>query len=169
MQDHVSAFFAGSTLAKTALQTADILLIGLLAGATFGIWRGYNPSGYAPSTFLEMHQGAVRGLNTLLPVLGALSIALTIALAVMARTSPMVLWFYAVALVLMIAAGLITRFGNQPINALIMDWTPAALPDNWAELRDRWWNWHIARTAASGAATVALILAVFADRARLML
>ena len=43
------------------------VLISLVAGSMFGIWRGYDPALYAPATFVEVHQGAVRGLNTLLP------------------------------------------------------------------------------------------------------
>ena len=56
-------------------------MIGLVAGATFGIWRGYNPSGFAPPTFLEVHKGAVAGLNTLLPALGLAANVLTLLLA----------------------------------------------------------------------------------------
>lgn len=50
-------------------------------------------------------------------------------------------------LLLLVAAGLITRFGNQPINAVIMTWG-AVPPDGWQMIRDTWWNWHLARLAA---------------------
>lgn len=165
MQDHALPIAASPALARTALQTTGILLIAMIAGATFGIWRGYNPSGYSVATFLEVHHGAVGGLNTLLPVMGLLAIVATIALAWMARAKPEALRLYLIAIVPMVAAGLITRFGNQPINAMVMDWNLATMPETWAELRDRWWALHIARTTASTVAAVLLIIAVFADRA----
>lgn len=56
------------------------LIFALVAGSVFGIWRGYDPSLFAPATFVEMHQGAVRGLNVLLPALGFASIGLTLLL-----------------------------------------------------------------------------------------
>jgi hypothetical protein len=147
------------------LQTAAILLIALIAGATFGIWRGYNPAGFSAATFLEVHHGAVNGLNTLLPVMGLLAILATIALAWTARTKPTALRLYLIAILAMVTAALITRFGSQPINAMVMDWNVATMPATWTDLRDRWWELHIARTFASILAAVLLIHAVFADRA----
>jgi hypothetical protein len=165
MQDHALPIAASPALARTALQTADILLISMIAGATFGIWRGYNPSAYSAATFLEVHHGAVGGLNTLLPVMGLLAIVSTVVLAWTARRKPEPLRLYLIAIISMVAAGLITRFGNQPINATVMDWNLATMPETWAELRDRWWALHIARTTSSIVAAVLLIIAVFADRA----
>jgi hypothetical protein len=43
---------------------------------------------------------------------------------------------------------LISRFGNQPINNIIMTWTTDSIPDNLPELRDKWWSLHIMRTMA---------------------
>jgi uncharacterized membrane protein len=165
MQDRAAPIAAGRALARTALQTAAILLITLIAGVTFGIWRGYNPSGFSATTFLEVHHGAVRGLNTLLPIMGLLAILATIVLAWTARAKPGALRLYLIAIVPMVAAGLITRFGNQPINAMVMDWNVATMPETWTELRDRWWALHIARTFASIVAAALLINGVFADRA----
>jgi hypothetical protein len=48
------------------MQFVAALLFSMVAGSVFGIWRGYDPTTYAAATFLEMHQGAVRGLNALL-------------------------------------------------------------------------------------------------------
>ena len=70
------------------------------------------------------------------------------------------------AAVLLIAAGAITRFANQPINAVVMTWTPQAPAANWTELRDTWWRWHIARTVAAIAALALALLAALASGRR---
>lgn len=146
------------------LQIAAITLVGLVAGSTFGIWRGYNPTLYSASTFIEVHQGAVRGLNFLLPALAFGAIACVLVLAYRGRKSRSTVFLYLAAMALMIVGGMVTRLINQPINSAIMNWTADSLPDSWNTIRDRWWAWHIVRTHASIAATVVLIAAVFQDR-----
>jgi uncharacterized membrane protein len=165
MQDFTQPRISPFAATRTGRQAAGILLIALVAGSTFGIWRGYNPTGYSATTFLEMHQGAVRGLNTLLPAMGAAALLLTATLVFGARSNRRALPYYILTLVLMTAAALVTRFGNQPINAIVMSWTPDTIPDDWAALLDRWWIWHVLRTACSAGAVLLLTLAVFADRA----
>jgi len=149
---------------STALQIVAIVLVGLVAGSMFGIWRGYDPAAYAPATFVEVHQGAVRGLNTLLPAMAGVALVLTIGLAVLARSRPVALWAYLGVVLLVAIGGVITRFANQPINDQVAAWTAATMPGNWTSLRDNWWTWHIARLAVTLTAEVLLILAVFADR-----
>jgi uncharacterized membrane protein len=60
-----------------------------------------------------------------------------------------------IAAVCFIACIIISRFGNQPINNIMMSWTPATLPANWSQLRDQWWSLHISRSIAE---LVALVL-----------
>ena len=140
------------------------LTFALVAGSVFGIWRGYDPSVVMPATFVEMHQGAVRGLNVLLPVLGFASIGLTLFLVWSALGKGPVFWLYLSALLFMAAAGVTTRFFNQPINELVMGWTVDALPANWSELRAQWWNWHLWRTGFSISALALLLAALVLDR-----
>jgi hypothetical protein len=87
------------------LQFVAALLFSMVAGSVFGIWRGYDPTTYAAATFLEMHQGAVRGLNALLPGLALVSILLTLALTWLARGKGVVFWLYLGALLLMVGGG----------------------------------------------------------------
>jgi uncharacterized membrane protein len=140
------------------------LIFAMVAGSVFGIWRGYDPTSFAPATFLEMHQGAVRGLNVLLPALGFASITLTLILVWSARGKGYLFWLYLSALLFMVAAGIATRFFNQPINAQVMAWTLESLPGNWAELRTEWWNWHLWRTVFSISALALLLAAIVLDR-----
>lgn len=153
-----------SSRSLIAAQTLAILLLALVAGATFGIWRGYNPAGYSAAAFLEVHQGAVRGLNVLLPAMAFGAILLTAILALRAGRQGEAFPLYLLAIVLMIAAGAVTRIFNQSINAQIVSWGPATMPANWGEIRDIWWFWHVVRTAISAAALATLVTAALTDR-----
>jgi hypothetical protein len=121
-----------------------LLLAALLVGTMFGIWVGFDPAALSAQAYVEQQQNAIRSLNTFLPALGAVCIALTVALAVLSqgRTRS---WLGAAA-VCFVVAGLITRFGNQPINAVVITWSPQAPGARWMEMRDTWWHWHTART-----------------------
>jgi hypothetical protein len=149
---------------STIGQALALLLVGLLAGSMYGIWFGYDVTRYSPATFVEVHQGAVRGLNTMLPLMGLAAIVVLVVLAVAARQRPTVLALYAAAAIGLIVAGLITRFLNQPINDTIMGWSTTSLPANWEDLRNSWWNWHAARLGATIVALLLLIAAIFTDR-----
>ena len=148
----------------TAIQFVAIILIALVAGSTFGIWAGYDPAAYSARTFLETHQGAVRGLNLLLPLMGAGALVLTGLLAVLARRDGPALWVYLAAFALMAIAALVTRFANQPINGRIMAWSVETMPANWTQLRQAWWSWHLVRTACSAGGLTLLVLAALAFR-----
>ena len=147
-----------------ACQVVAILLIALIAGSTFGIWQGYNPTLYSQDTFLEVHRGAVHGLNTLLPLMGLATMILTLVLTLRTGRHTAVRGLYWTTLALLILAGLITRFGNQPINAMVMTWTADSMPENGVDIRDSWWFWHTVRTLVSIAALAGLVTASLAAR-----
>ena len=138
----------------------NILLVALVAGTVFGIWLGYNPDMLSSASYVEQQQEAIRALNVKMPILGAISILLTIASAIIARSDRSTLFVLIGAIVFLLVAGLVTRFGNQPLNAIVMTWDPQAPPANWMEFRDTWWNWHIIRTLAS---VIGLCLLLFAN------
>jgi MFS superfamily sulfate permease-like transporter len=151
---------------KSVLQLLAILIGGLVAGSVFVIWRGYDPTIYSQSTFLEVHQQAVTGLNTLLPVMGAAAILLTLLLAFLGGRRHPALPYYALAIVAFAAAGLITRLGNQPINADVMDWSAATMPADWDAVRIRWFSWHKTRLAFSIAGFAFLVIGALVDARR---
>ena len=151
-------------MTATIIRFADLLLVGLLVGAMFGIWIGFNPAGLSPATYVEQQQHTIRALNTLMPLLGAVCIGLTIVLAFLTKDSGRTRYLLAAVVICLLVAGAVTRFENQPINSVVMTWTPQAPPANWMELRDQWWQWHIVRTVAGIAALCALILAVLSGR-----
>ena len=141
-----------------------LVLFGLLAGTMFGIWVGYDPAGLSASAYVEQQQGAIRALNTVLPAMGAVCIVTTLWLAGLSRRDPRSRYLYAGAVLLMLVAALVTRFGNQPINAVVMSWSPQSPAADWAQLRDLWWQWHGLRAAAGVGALVLVALAVLGAR-----
>ena len=63
-----------------------------------------------------------------------------------------------IATFFLVLSGLTTKFGNQPINSIVMTWDMNVAPSNWMELRDEWWTYHEIRTLT---AFIALLLIVW--------
>lgn len=135
---------------------ANIMFAALVAGGTFVIWAGYDPAALSPSTYVEQQQNAIRGLNVLMPVLGGITILLTVIAAFLQRKDRKAFVLLMVAAIFLAISAMVTRFGNQPINAIVMTWDIARPPANWTELRDQWWGFHRLRTI-TGLAALALI------------
>ncbi len=146
-----------------ALRFISLLLTSLLVGTMFGVWLGYNPAALSAMAYVEMQQNAIRALNVPLPVLGAVCIVLTAILAVVTRDRSGRSLLVA-AVICLVAAGVITRFANQPINAVVMTWSVQAPAPDWAALRDTWWRWHVVRTVAGIAALALALLACIRAR-----
>jgi uncharacterized membrane protein len=138
---------------------ANVLLAALVAGTMFGIWLGFNPDGLTASAYVEQQQSAIRALNTTMPILGAICIGLTMIHALLVRSARTSSYLLCAGAVLLIAAGLVTRFGNQPINAHVITWRASAPPSTWIEARDQWWHWHVCRTIAGIAALMCIVAA----------
>ena len=130
----------------------NILMAGLVAGTIFGIWIGFNPQNLSASTYIEHQQSVIKSLNNIMPILGLITIILTVISAFMQKDNKIIFISLLVAAVLLIISGLVTRFGNQPINAIVMTWDKVDVPSNWTELRDKWWSLHIIRAVTSIAA-----------------
>jgi len=128
----------------------NVVLVGLMTGIVFGIWLGCDPKKMSFPGYVEYQQGLIHAFNVLMPLLGLLTILLTVLSAVLQREDTGVFTTLLLAVALLILSGLITRFGNQPINAVVMTWKPGSPPSDWAALRDRWWWLHIVRSLAIG-------------------
>ena len=143
----------------SSIRFVSLLLTSLLVGAMFGIWLGFNPAELTPMAYVEMQQHAIRALNISLPALGLACVLLTATLAALTKSDKRSGRLLVTAAICLAIAGLVTRFGNQPINAVVMTWSPEAPAANWMELRDTWWHWHILRTVAGVGALVLALLA----------
>jgi uncharacterized membrane protein len=151
-------------MASNIIRFVLLMLLALLVGTMFGIWVGFNPSSLSASAYIEQQQNAIRALNTLLPATGAVCILLTVALAALSKGDRRSRYLLLAAAVLMVVAALVTRFGNQPINAVVMTWRAQIPAANWISLRDQWWHWHKVRSLAGIAALALTVLAVLGSK-----
>lgn len=55
----------------------NVIMAGLMAGTLFGIWIGYNPKNLSVLAYIEQQQSVIKALNTLMPLLGLITIILT--------------------------------------------------------------------------------------------
>jgi len=145
-------------MATQIIRFLNIIMVALVAGTIFGIWLGYNPIGLSAPTYIEQQQNNIKALNTIMPLLGLITIILTLISAFLRKKEKGVFIILLIATVFLILSGLTTKFGNQPINSVVMTWDMNTPPDNWATLRDQWWAYHMIRTST---AFVALCLIVW--------
>jgi anthrone oxygenase-like protein len=124
----------------------NVILAALLAGVSFGIWLGFNPANLTASSYLEQQQNTIRSLSTLMTSLVVVASVITITSAFIQRKSKAVSLTLLTAALFFIACILVSAFGNKPIDNIIMTWTSNSLPNNWSNLRDKWWSLHIIRT-----------------------
>lgn len=145
---------------NTLIRLLNTLLAALLTGIIFGIWIGTNPQILSAYAYVEQQQSAITALNVLMPAAGGFTILLTIINAIKHRKDSSAVIPLLIAAALFTVTGLVTRLGNQPINAIVMTWNKNNVPANWIELRDKWWMLHKIRTAAS---MVALTLVIWTN------
>jgi uncharacterized membrane protein len=135
----------------------SLLFSALLVGAMFCVWLLLNPAHLDYPRYVVLHQQGIRTLDPALPLLGALTIMVTLAAAFLARQNTPRMGLLIAAALFFIIAGVITRAGNMPINASVLRWTTSAPPDNWMLLRNTWRRWHCLRTI-SGTVGLALLI-----------
>ncbi len=148
------------------LRFVHLLLVTLVVGTLFGVWIGMNPRYLSAESYVEGQQRTIEALGTAMPILGAVTILLTLVLAVLERGRRPVFHLLASAAVLLLIVGLITFFQHRPMNAQIMGWRAQAAPADWAQVRDAWWMWHGVRTVCGLGALCLILAAAVADRRR---
>jgi uncharacterized membrane protein len=146
-------------LLSIIIRFTDLLLAALLVGAMFCVWLVFDPKSLDAPNYVVLQQQSIRGLNIVMPLIGAATLLVTLTAAALSQSDRTRLIMLVVAACAFLAAGIITRFLNQPINAIMMRWSPASVPDGWTTLRDTWWHWHLVRLACGLAGLSLLILA----------
>jgi len=141
-------------MTNTLVRFINIMLAALLAGTSFGIWVGFNPKNYSSTTYIEQQQNLVLSLNTLMVSLVILATLVTVFSAFLNRKNRTVFIILLVASAFFSSCIFISRLGNLPIQTEMLSWKTDQLPDNWTQLRDKWWSFHIARTMAELCALV---------------
>ena len=123
----------------------NLLLAALLVGTIFSTWLTASPVSLSASDYVVVQQQHIRALNVFMPILGGATILVSIASAFLSRADGTRLALMVAVVLSFVIAGLITRFLNQPINAVVMTWMRDAPPVDWMQLRDVWWSWHLVR------------------------
>ena len=147
-------------MTTSLIRFTNIVISALLAGTSFGIWVGLNPSNYSPSTYIEQQKQLVLSLNTLMVSLVIIATLVTVVSAYLQRKNRIVFITLLIAAVSFASCIFISRFGNLPIQKEMLTWNADSLPINWTMLRDKWWSFHIMRTIAE---LVALALVAWAS------
>lgn len=126
----------------------NIILAALLAGVSFGIWIGFNPMSLSETVYVGQQQNMLLSLRVLMVALVLITTILTVISAFLQKSNKPVFIALVTASILFVACILITRFGNKPIDDIVLTWTSNSIPENWRELRDKWWSLHKLRTIA---------------------
>ncbi len=116
------------------------------------------PLWYVSGFYVETMQHAI-GVMAPLAVVLNLGLFFTIVSAVLARHDRLSFYLLIASSICIMAAVLVTVFGNWPINNQIITWSINSPPSNWTELRDQWWRFHVARAVIVIAALSFQILA----------
>ncbi|MBK9271938.1 MAG: DUF1772 domain-containing protein [Saprospiraceae bacterium] len=130
------------------IRFSNIIVAALLAGTSFGIWMGLNPTNYSPSAYIEQQQNLVQSLNALMVSLVISATLVTVVSAFLQRRNKSTFMTLLIAAFFFASCIFISRFGNLPIQTEMLNWRTDSLPDNWISLRDKWWSLHIMRTVA---------------------
>lgn len=147
-------------MTTSLIRFTNIVIAALLAGTSFGIWVGLNPSNYSPSTYIEQQNHLVLSLNTLMVSLVVIATLVTAVSAYLQRKNRIVFIALLVAAASFASCIFISRFGNLPIQKEMLTWNAYSLPGNWIMMRDKWWSFHIMRTIAE---LIALALVAWAS------
>ena len=118
-------------LLALTIRFLNLFLAALAVGTMFGVCLVFNPTGLDGTSYVTLQQQGIRQLNVVMPILGAVTIAMTLAAAVMARADTTLLALFVATALAFLLAGLITRFLNQPINAIVIQWPPSSPPPAW--------------------------------------
>jgi hypothetical protein len=150
-------------MARRIILFVNLVWVALMVGGTFVVYLVYNPAGMSAAFYVETMQHGIRSLLPL-AVLMFLGLFFTITSAVLARRDRPNLYLLIATSICIIAAVLLTVFGNWPINNQIITWNANSPPSNWTELRDAWWRFHVARFVMGIVGLSCLLLAALNRR-----
>jgi len=135
---------------------------GLLAGEEFVIRYGVREplSRLDQEPHIRMRQGLIRTLRVLVPAILVPTLLSAVAVTVVDGADG-ALAFRCAAILALLAWVAVTLRGTVPINEAALDWDPAAPPDNWRALVDRWENLNSVRAWLAMGAFALLLAGLF--------
>ena len=132
--------------------------VALGAGTAFVIWLDFRPVEITSSFYVEKMQHAIKVFTIPLPIVLMTGILFTILSTILLWKDRKSFYFLIAASTCVIAALLITIFGNIPINNQIKTWNINSVPHDWNEVQYKWWYIHTFRTIFQIAGLSLLIL-----------
>ena len=139
-------------MAVRVLQFVSTFLLVLVVGPLWGTWFALSQSiaELTPETFLEVGRVMIGNFAPVMPILMPAAVLSTLLAGVLLRrVRPAAASLTLAGFLLFTAVALVTVLGNVPIDRQIAGWTPATLPADWTEVRDRWELLHTVRTFLS--------------------
>jgi uncharacterized membrane protein len=137
-----------------------LVMVALTTGRAFWMWLGENPANLSGATYVEFFQALDRGIAIPIAVTGIGGTVLAGVSALFFRRDPAVFYLLLATCSCCLVASLITIIVHLPINARIATWNPAALPANYGEFLNRWWQWQQMRLVTMFAGMSLLFVAV---------
>jgi uncharacterized membrane protein len=142
-------------------ELCSVLLAALMAGMFFGPWAALSRSldTFEPGVFLAIVNRMNRNMAPVMIVLMPAAMLSIIPVLIYSHgVAPRTFYFFLAGFVLFIVALLVTVVVEVPIVEKICTWTPATLPGDWQQVRDRWQAFHVVRVVAGLVGLVFLLL-----------
>ncbi|MEV0998858.1 DUF1772 domain-containing protein [Nonomuraea sp. NPDC050202] len=145
------------------LAVAALVGSGVVAGVLFAVALSVLPALFAmpADRYVYTHQLVGRRWDPTMPIIVLTSMALDIALALLTRAGPGLL--FAAGAVLLLGVSVVSHFCNVPINRVVKSLDPDEVPPDWRDPRPLWRRWHLLRTTLAllgvTANAVAVVLA----------
>ena len=142
----------------TSISFAAIFMVGLMAGLMLGTGMDqYTHRLLSASAWVTEHQVMDALFRRALPPMWNLTMLLLALAAFLSKGRAR--WLFAAAAGIFVISLLVTILVEVPMNRSIEIWNAQIPPADWAEVRDRWLRFHLARTTGG---LVAFVLAIFA-------
>jgi uncharacterized membrane protein len=151
-------------MARRIVLFLALFFVALTSGAAFAVWLDTSPSGVSGTFYVEKMQHAIRVFTVSLNMVAILGVLFTIASIFLAQRDRLSFYLLIAAGVCLIAATLITVFGNVPIINQIKTWSINSPPSNWMEVGVKWWLFQTVRTILQAAALALVILSTMFRR-----
>jgi uncharacterized membrane protein len=151
-------------MARRIVLSLALFFVALTSGAAFTIWLHTNPFGMSPTFYIETMQHAIRVFTVPLNTVAILGVIFTIISTFLARHDRFSFYLLIAASICVIAATLITVFGNVPIINQIMTWNITSPPINLMEVGEKWLLFQTLRTILQIAALALVILSTLLRR-----
>jgi uncharacterized membrane protein len=148
---------------QVTVPVISIVCAGLSSGVFLGHKMGISVARHrlTPQDFVHLGQSSHRYFSRVMPILTISGVLASVLWSVLLRSSSQTVqfWFVLGASIEMVAAVVLTRAVNIPINKQLMSWSTEAPPAN---LREVWEPWEKAHTVRTILVLSAFILQVVA-------